>query len=59
MPLPNGPVARALRPSRDDRLTVEQLIAELQRFPGYYPTEVLEVHEDAPEGGFRTVRFSR
>ena len=38
MPLPPTASQRHMRDGRETRLTVEQLIDELQKLPGYYPT---------------------
>lgn len=59
MPLPKTASERAMKDGREDRLTVGELIEQLQDLPDYYPTDVREVLVEAPEGGYRTVRFGR
>lgn len=58
MALPDGPIARVLKPRRDDRLTVAEVIERLQQMPPYYPTIAVDVIETAPEfGGPHVVDF--
>lgn len=57
MALPNGPVARVIRSKREERLSVAEVITRLQQLPPYYPTNVVDIVDVAPEGGYRVVEF--